>query len=109
MSIQQAEARRRAPLRTPNNLSADATRDLSGALNLLVADFFALYVKSKNFHWHMAAHFRDYHLLLDEQADQIFSTIHPAVERVRNSAARRCARLAISPASSACWTTTLIT
>ena len=84
MSIEQGETRRRAPLHTPSNLSPDATRDISGALNLLLADLFALYVKTKNFHWHMSgSHFRDYHLLLEEQAEQIFAAIDPVAERAR--------------------------
>jgi len=71
-------------LHTPTDLSADATRDISGALNLLLADMFALYLKTKNFHWHMSGpHFRDYHLLMDEQADQIFATTDSIAERVR--------------------------
>jgi starvation-inducible DNA-binding protein len=69
---------------TPTDFSADAVRDISGALNALLADMFALYVKTKNFHWHVSGpHFRDYHLLLDEQADQIFATTDPIAERVR--------------------------
>ena len=79
-----AASRRSANLRTPTSLGAQATRDITGALNTLVADFFALYVKTKNFHWHVSGpHFRDYHLLLDEQATQIFATIDPMAERVR--------------------------
>ncbi len=71
-------------LHTPTDLSADATRDISGAMNLLLADMFALYLKTKNFHWHMSGpHFRDYHLLMDEQADQIFATTDSIAERVR--------------------------
>jgi starvation-inducible DNA-binding protein len=71
-------------LATPTDLSADAVRDISGALNALLADIFTLYVKTKNFHWHVSGpHFRDYHLLLDEQADQIFATTDPIAERVR--------------------------
>ncbi len=71
-------------LGTPTDLSADAVRDISGALNALLADMFALYVKTKNFHWHVSGpHFRDYHLMLDEQADQIFATTDPIAERVR--------------------------
>jgi starvation-inducible DNA-binding protein len=77
-------ALRKAPLSTPSGLGADATRDIAGALNALVADFFALYLKTKNFHWHVSGpHFRDYHLLLDEQADQIFGTTDAIAERVR--------------------------
>src|SRR6267378_3181737 len=76
--------RRAAPLHTRNDLGADATKDVAGALNVLVADLFALYVKTKNFHWHVSGpHFRDYHLLLDEQADQIFAITDPVAERVR--------------------------
>ena len=79
-----AMARRKAPLGTPTDLTPNATRDLSGALTMLLADMFALYVKTKNFHWHVSGpHFRDYHLLLDEQADQIFATTDGIAERVR--------------------------
>src|ERR1700745_2905488 len=71
-------------LGTPTDLSNDATRDISGALNTLLADMFALYLKTKNFHWHVSGpHFRDYHLLLDEQAAQIFATTDDIAERVR--------------------------
>ena len=77
-------SRREAALETPTHLSSNATKDLSGALNALLADFFALYVKTKNFHWHVSGpHFRDYHLLLDEQADQVFATTDVIAERVR--------------------------
>ena len=73
-----------APLHTPSDLKPSAVRDLSGALNILLADMFALYLKTKNFHWHMSGpHFRDYHLLLDEQGDQIFATTDAIAERVR--------------------------
>jgi starvation-inducible DNA-binding protein len=75
---------RNEELGTPTDLGADAVRDISGALNALLADMFALYVKTKNFHWHISGpHFRDFHLLLDEQADQIFATTDPIAERVR--------------------------
>ena len=78
------KARRRAPLDTPTDLTSAATKDIGGALTVLLADMFALYLKTKNFHWHMSGpHFRDYHLLLDEQADQIFATTDPIAERVR--------------------------
>ena len=71
-------------LDTPTDLSSDAVRDVSRALNGLLADAFALYVKTKNFHWHVSGpHFRDYHLLLDEQAEQIFATTDEIAERVR--------------------------
>ena len=79
-----AASRRSAPLSTPTSLGADARRDITGALNALLADHFALYMKTKNFHWHVSGpHFRDYHLLLDEQADQIYATADPIAERVR--------------------------
>jgi starvation-inducible DNA-binding protein len=78
------QERRQAPLATPSDLHANAVRDIGGALALLLADTFALYVKTKNFHWHMSGpHFRDYHLLLDEQADQIFAMTDPIAERAR--------------------------
>src|SRR5437870_11883305 len=74
----------RGPLVTPTDLSSTATKDISAAMNGLLADVFALYVKTKNFHWHLSGpHFRDYHLLLDEQADQIFAMTDPIAERVR--------------------------
>ena len=76
--------RREAPLSTPTDLGAAATKDISAALNGILADVFALYVKTKNFHWHMSGpQFRDYHLLLDEQADQLFEMTDPVAERVR--------------------------
>src|SRR5262245_39873015 len=69
MSTKDAKVRRLIPLSTPTDLTEDASRDIAAALNLLLADMFALYVKTKNFHWHVSGpHFRDYHLLLDEQA-----------------------------------------
>ena len=78
------KARERSPLATPTDLTAEATRDVSGAMNAILADVFALYLKTKNFHWHLSgAHFRDYHLLFDEQADQIFEMTDPIAERVR--------------------------
>jgi starvation-inducible DNA-binding protein len=79
------ESRNAAPaLDTPNDLGANAVATISEAINKLAADMFALYVKTKNFHWHMSGpHFRDYHLLLDEHADQIFAAIDPLTERVR--------------------------
>src|SRR6201994_1948600 len=84
MSDETAKARRTAPLQTPNDLGNNAMKDLSGALNALLADTFALYVKTKNFHWHVSGpHFRSYHLLLDEQADQIEKSIDILAERVR--------------------------
>ena len=80
----QVAARRQAPLATPTDLDAAATKDISGALNAILADAFALYMKTKNFHWHMSGpNFRDYHLLLDEQADQLYAMTDPIAERVR--------------------------
>lgn len=82
--VKAVKARRKAPLASPTVLSSDATRDIAAALNSLLADFFALYIKTKNFHWHVSGpHFRDFHLLLDEQADQIYQTTDPIAERVR--------------------------
>ena len=73
-----------APLAVPTDMSGNATKDVIAALNRLLADTFALYMKTKNFHWHMSGpHFRDYHLLLDEQSDQIFAMTDPMAERVR--------------------------
>jgi starvation-inducible DNA-binding protein len=84
MNIKDAKVRRLAPLQTPTDLSEGAARDIAAALNLLLADAFALYIKTKNFHWHVSGpHFRDYHLLLDEQADQIYAITDPIAERVR--------------------------
>src|SRR5262249_50703624 len=84
MTLKDAKTRREAPLDTPTDLTSNATRDISGALTILLADMFALYVKTKNFHWHMSGpHFRDYHLLLDEQGEQIFATTDAIAERVR--------------------------
>lgn len=78
------ERRRSAPLVTPNSLGPDARRDISGELNALLADMFAIYLKTKNFHWHMSGpNFRDYHLLLDDQSDEIYATIDPIAERTR--------------------------
>ena len=74
----------RGNLQTPTDLPAKAVDAIAEAVNRLVCDAFALYVKTKNFHWHMSGpHFRDYHLMLDEQGDQIFATIDPLAERVR--------------------------
>ena len=78
------ERRQMSPLNTPSDLDADARKDIAGAMNAILADVFALYLKTKNFHWHMSGpHFRDYHLLLDEQADQIFAMTDPIAERIR--------------------------
>jgi starvation-inducible DNA-binding protein len=76
-------------LQMPSDFSLDAVLEISGALRQLLADVFALYVKTKNFHWHMSgSHFRDYHLLLDEQADQIFPMTDIIAERARKIGAK---------------------
>lgn len=84
MSMKDAEARRRAPLDTPTDLKSNAVQDISGALTALLADTFALYLKTKNFHWHVSGpHFRDYHLLLDDQAAEIYAMTDDIAERAR--------------------------
>src|SRR5216684_821060 len=76
--------RRKSPLHTPSNIEPQGVKEITGALNALLADVFTLYLKTKNFHWHMSGpHFRDYHLLLDEHADQIFAMTDDIAERVR--------------------------
>jgi starvation-inducible DNA-binding protein len=84
MSIAEEKLRRIAPLRTPTDLGPDATKDIAAAFTALLADMFALYAKTKNFHWHVSGpHFRDYHLMLDDQAAQILGTTDAIAERVR--------------------------
>ncbi len=84
MSKPKSAANAPRALDTPTDLSANAIGDISGALNAILADSFALYLKTKNFHWHMSGpHFRDYHLMFDEQADAIFATTDELAERVR--------------------------
>jgi starvation-inducible DNA-binding protein len=85
-SIKTSELRQRrnAPLATPTDLTHSATKDIAGAMNAILADVFALYIKTKNFHWHMSGpHFRDYHLLLDEHADQLVAMTDSIAERIR--------------------------
>jgi len=78
------QQRRKAPLITPTDLGAAASKNIEGGMNGILADVFALYLKTKNFHWHMSGpHFRDYHLLLDEQADQLYAMTDPIAERIR--------------------------
>jgi starvation-inducible DNA-binding protein len=78
--------RREAPLITPTDLGAAASKNIAGSMNAILADVFALYMKTKNFHWHMSGpHFRDYHLLLDEQADQLYAMTDPIAERIRKT------------------------
>src|SRR5256885_13597521 len=82
--VQTLKERQMAPLVTPTDLRAKATKDIAAAMNAILADVFALYLKTKNFHWHMSGpHFRDYHLLLDEHADQLFAMTDPIAERIR--------------------------
>ena len=84
MSKEKNKAIKTTKLQVPTGLGSNATRDLSGALTTLLADVFALYLKTKNFHWHMSGpHFRDYHLLLDEHGEQLFAMTDDLAERVR--------------------------
>jgi starvation-inducible DNA-binding protein len=84
MRERNSEGKRRAPQELPTDLGTEASRDISATLNVLLADMFALYLKTKNFHWHVSGpHFRDYHLLLDEQAAQILDATDAIAERVR--------------------------
>jgi starvation-inducible DNA-binding protein len=83
-AVEKIKTRMNADLATPSDLEAGASRDITGAMNAVLADVFALYIKTKNFHWHMSGpHFRDHHLLLDEQADQLFAMTDAIAERVR--------------------------
>jgi len=89
MNPEIVQRRRVAPLATPTGLGHEAARDIAGGLNLLVADTFSLHLKTKNFHWHVSGpNFRDLHLLLDEQSDELFAIIDPAAERVRKLGGR---------------------
>ena len=82
--LKSAKESRKADLRTPSALSEEARINIAAEVNALLADTFAIYMKTKNFHWHMSGpHFRDFHLLLDEQSDQIFATTDAIAERVR--------------------------
>ena len=82
--VDSLKLRQTKPLITPTDLKPGATKDIAGAMNAILADVFALYIKTKNFHWHLSGpHFRDYHLLLDEQADQIYAMTDPIAERIR--------------------------
>src|SRR6201984_2287411 len=84
MSDTAVHERKTAKLKTPSELGSNAIKDISAALRALLADTFALYLKTKNFHWHMSGpHFRDYHLLLDEQSEQIFAMTDDIAERAR--------------------------
>ena len=82
--VQDLKGRRQAPLVTRTDLTPKATKEISGAMNGILADVFALYLKTKNFHWHMSGpHFRDYHLMLDEHGDQLYAMTDPIAERIR--------------------------
>lgn len=81
---QRAVDRRKAPITTPTDLGSNARRDIAGALNAVLADTFALFLKTKNFHWHVSGpHFRDYHLMFDEQAAELMNATDDIAERVR--------------------------
>src|SRR5512138_112818 len=85
-STKTAELRQKRdiPLAVPTDLTRSAIKNIAGAMNAILADVFALYLKTKNFHWHMSGpHFRDYHLLLDEHSDQLFAMTDAIAERVR--------------------------
>ena len=85
-STKTAELRQKRdiPLTVPTDLTRSAVKDIAGAMNAILADVFALYLKTKNFHWHMSGpHFRDYHLLLDEHGDQLYAMTYPIAERIR--------------------------
>src|SRR5271154_42159 len=80
----EVKERRKAPMATPSDIRPGAVKNISGGLNALLADVFTLYLKTKNFHWHVSGpHFRDYHLLLDDQATQIYAITDTIAERVR--------------------------
>jgi starvation-inducible DNA-binding protein len=84
--LDELKRRRASPLVTPTDLGAEASKEIAGGMNAILADVFALYLKTKNFHWHMSGpHFRDYHLLLDEHADQIYAMTDPIAERIRKT------------------------
>src|ERR1700733_11854123 len=86
MANSELQRRQSAPLGTPTGLGTKASQDISGGMNAILADVFALYLKTKNFHWHMSGpHFRDYHLLLDEQGDQLYEMTDPIAERIRKT------------------------
>ena len=85
-STKTAELRQKRdiPLTVPTDLTRSAVKDIAGAMNAILADVFALYLKTKNFHWHMSGpHFRDYHLLLDEHGEQLYAMTDPIAERIR--------------------------
>jgi starvation-inducible DNA-binding protein len=86
MPSSELKHRRSAPLITPTDLGSEASQEIAGGMNAILADVFAIYLKTKNFHWHMSGpHFRDYHLLLDEQGDQLYEMTDPIAERIRKT------------------------
>ena len=106
MTTREAKGRRTANLATPLIPGADAEQEIAGALNILLADIFALYLKTKNFHWHVSGpHFRDYHLMLDDQADQIFATTDAIAERVRKLGGTTLRSIGHIASCSGSWTT----
>ena len=89
VQIEDAKQHLTRPLATPTDLCVDATKEISGALTAILADVYAIYMKTKNFHWHMSgAHFRDYHLMLDEQSAQLFAMTDDIAERARKIGGR---------------------
>jgi starvation-inducible DNA-binding protein len=86
MKTNELKRRRGAPIATPTDLGSQASTDIAGGMNAILADVFALYLKTKNFHWHMSGpHFRDYHLMLDEHGDQLYGMTDPIAERIRKT------------------------
>ena len=100
----------RTSLTTPTTLSEKAVHDISRALMVLLSDVFALYLKTKNFHWHMSGpHFRDYHLMLDDQGEQIFAMTDAIAERARKIGGTTLRSIGRSRVFNASWTTMLNT
>jgi starvation-inducible DNA-binding protein len=82
--IDALRSRRSVRLETPSDITAGASKNITASMNAILADVFSLYLKTKNFHWHMSGpHFRDYHLLLDEQGDELYAMTDPIAERIR--------------------------
>ena len=108
--VRDLKDRQRTPLATPTDLTPEATRDITGCMNAILADVFALYLKTKNFHWHLSGpHFRDYHLMFDEQAAQLFAMTDPIAERVRKIGGSTIRSIGHISRHSASSTTTPIT
>jgi Ferritin-like domain len=107
MNLRETELRRLEPLKSAADFEPNAVAEMSSALNAVLADLFALYLKTKNFHWHVSGpHFRDYHLLLDEQSAQILAATDAIAERVRKIGERPCIRSVTSPNFNASLITT---